>query len=145
QKFDGCLDRTRKAFFAAVSTVPAKDFASLPKLKEGTGDDLSLSERAVGLAMKHPLVYLTGAAYVECANNTRGGGTALTSELANYVRANPGFRGPHTATTSAIMDAGVEFEHRAMRRIDREWFTRGSAHVGSHRAGSGVVGKLATK
>jgi hypothetical protein len=148
-KFTGCEDKTRTAFAAAVSAIPATEFASLPMIgPPGTDVDgkwLSLPAQAMNIVMKRPAAYLAGAAYAICAANTSTE-TAVTAAIGAYVGRVAGFRGPRNAALDALEHAGIELEARGEKlkfpTIARAWLMAGGGRGDAHTAGTGQLSKV---
>ena len=110
--FAGCEDKTWAAWKAAMATVPAKKF-------EGMHDDRengkSFVDTAMGPIISNPSVYLASVA-MHHLHDRRAGARTRTHDilirlLGDAMQRWPGYRGPRTATQTAIMTAG----HHARR------------------------------
>jgi hypothetical protein len=98
---EGCEAKTAAALARAVSTIPAKAFATA----HDTRDDPfhGFGYKAAPVIANSPVTYLAAMAYFVCQPES---GTGVY--LAGALNAVPGTRGPRTSALSALM--GVEFK-----------------------------------
>lgn len=138
----GCEDTTWAAWKTAMATVPAKAF-------EGMHDDLdngkTFKDFAMGPIIGTPSVYLASVALNTCmtiGQDEDAKVDTLVHSLARAMQRWPGFRGPRTATQSAIMKAGIVFDDRDATldypAVHRQ-FAGGSGTGGG---GSGVIASM---
>ena len=141
--FAGCQDRAWAAWTAAIATIPAKAF-------EGMRDDRARGrlflDQAMGPILGHAEAYLASVALVTCAAATRAPAAlpdALIRQLGDAMARWPGFRGPRTATHTAILTAGLSLDDRAATveypPLDRPFGGLGGTTLGG---GAGVIDKL---
>src|SRR5262249_10139424 len=110
--FSGCEERTWSAWKAAVARIPAKKF-------EGMHDDrqhaVSFVDAAMGPIVGEPRAYLASVALSTCMSvgqESNAKRDMLVRLLGDALRRWPGFRGPRTATQTAILGAGIGFDDR---------------------------------
>jgi hypothetical protein len=138
--FSGCDDNTWPAFKAAVSTIPAKQFASI----DTNVETWKMSPRAAALqiVVATPKGYLAGVAHYICHSGDKNK-DPLTRGLGRALMWWPGFRGPRNAAQLAIASAGLQLDDRSAQidypGVHREFF---SEDGDSHGGGSGVIKSL---
>jgi hypothetical protein len=142
--FDGCEDKTWAAWTAAVAELPAKAFEGL---HDNPHSGRSLLDEILSPIITTPNTYLASVARVTCmtagqADDVRP--DLLTRFLGAQLVYWPGFRGPRTATESAILSAGIRLDDRDAKlgypRPKRPFGSGGG--LSSHGSGAGVIGKL---
>jgi len=122
--FEGCDDKTRAAFAAAVSAIPAEKFASLkdePENPVGAG--------AATVIANDPNGYLAAAALHACQSQKLG---PVAAHMADAMERWPGFRGPRNAALSGMRAANVALDDRSahiewpgIRRFPKKGITGG--------------------
>lgn len=131
---EGCAEATWQAWKSVVSTVPAKKFASI---QHEPGN--SFTEQAMAVIVGQPEGYLAGMALYNCARSNKAE-DFLVRALGEVMYRWPGFRGPRTATHTAIVTAGIELDDRDAQieypDVMRSWIARNS---GSSGGGEGAV------
>ncbi len=141
--FAGCEDKTWAAWKAAMATIPAKKF-------EGMHDDrengVSFVDTAMGPIVSNPGVYLASVALTTCMTVGQDRGAKhdiLIRLLGDAMQRWPGFRGPRTATQSAIMATGITLDDRDAKLeypgVSRPFGGGGGSRSGG---GDGVIGEL---
>jgi hypothetical protein len=141
--FAGCEDKTWAAWKGAMATIPAKKF-------EGMHDDrangVSFVDTAMGPIISNPSVYLASAALTTCMTVGQDRGAkhdVLIRLLGDAMERWPGFRGPRTATQSAIMTTGITLDDRDAKleypEVHRAFGGGGGSRSGG---GDGVIGQL---
>lgn len=141
--FADCEDKTWPAWKSAMATVPAKKF-------EGMHDDRengkSFVDTAMGPISSNPSVYLASVAYVTCMTAGQERHTKhdfLVRALGDAMERWPGYRGPRTATQTAILSAGITLDDRDAKleypSVSRSFGGGGGSRSGG---GDGVIGSL---
>lgn len=141
--FTGCEDKTWAAWKTAMATVPAKKF-------EGMRDDRengkSFVDTAMGPIVNNPSVFLASVAMLTCmtvGQERNAHHDILIRLLGDAMQRWPGYRGPRTATQTAIMTAGIELDDRDAKleypNVFRPFDGGGGSRSGG---GSGVIGAL---
>jgi hypothetical protein len=104
--YAGCLDRTWPALTAAIGKLPARTF---DKIRDDADHGKTFLDQAIPQIIADPDAYLAALAFVTCrADDT----DALATMLGPYVTNTPGFRGPRTATITAIANAAITLDDR---------------------------------
>jgi len=121
----GCHDKTWAQLARAISAIPAKRFEAR-RLPGKNMDDIDwVGDQVLSTLLGDPDGYLAASSYALCealepTDDTLGG------ILGNWLGRWPGYRGPRTATQTAIETAGIELAHRddklEMPDIQRFWF-----------------------
>lgn len=140
--FEGCGDQTWAAWTAAVGAVPAK------KLESVAAGDAMFEERAIGILLGDTRVYLAAVAMANCAQGkdraTPNG--HVHAKVARALHNWPGARGPRTATATALLTAGIEFDDRDATlprlAVDRSFDAPGDGPTGA--GGRGLVASIKT-
>ena len=139
--FAGCDDKTWPALKAAISSIPAKQFASIDTNVETWKH--SPRESAAEVIHANAKGYLAAMAHVIChsADEKSEKKDPVVRALGESLIFFPGFRGPRNATQMAIASAGLQLDDRSAKieypSVDRQWFSTGFG--GSSGGGSGVV------
>jgi hypothetical protein len=138
--FAGCDARTWPAFKAAVSTVPAKQFAAIDTNVETWKEQPRIA--AMQLVTATPKGYLAGVAHYICHSGDAKK-DPLIRALGNVLMSWPGFRGPRNAAQIAIASAGLELDDRSAKidfpGVHRQYFSEsGDSHGGT----GGVIKSL---
>jgi hypothetical protein len=141
--FDGCQDKTWAAWKSAMATLPAKSFEGMHDRRE---DGKSFVDEAMGPIINSPSVYLASVALSTCmtvGQERDAKRDILIRLLGDAMQRWPGFRGPRTATHSAILGAGITLDDRDAK-LEYPDVTRPFGAGGGSRSGggSGVVAKL---
>jgi hypothetical protein len=102
---EGCGERTWSAFNEAVSSIPAKQFASIALDRP----ELQPRLAAARLVVATPKGYLASVAEVLCHRGDERK-DAVIRVLGAALSSWPGFRGPRTATHIAIASAGLQLD-----------------------------------
>ena len=136
--YAGCEDRTWQMWKSLLATIPAKAFADHDK-------DETFGHAAMGPILSNPSLYLASVAMLTCmtvGQDHDHHADILIRELGSAMERWPGFRGPRTATQSAILTTGITLDDRDAQiehpHVDRPF----AAGTGSRGGGSGVVGSL---
>jgi hypothetical protein len=135
---EGCLSKTWPAVKAAIGKVEAKRF-------EGFSLDIAESwlAPALGVVSNSPNGWLALAAYHTCARDDKN--DALSQTIGSVIAFLPGYRGPRTASATAIMNAGLQLDDASAKidypRIDYRAKFDGMAARGYF----ATVGKLTPK
>ncbi len=136
----GCHDRTWRAWAALVAAIPAKQFTGFPR---GTG--LWFEDQAMMKITRTPDGYLASLALAACGELTEES-DYLRRSLGSALSALPGFRGPRSATHTAILAANITLDDRSARieapRLDRSWQPGGGGSSGNV-GGTGTILSLA--
>jgi len=131
---EGCEETTWDAWKGVVSKIPAKKFAAI---RGEPGN--SFTEQAMAAVVAQPEGYLAGMSLYICAGANKSNDFLIRS-LGEAMYRWPGFRGPRTATYTAIVTAGIELDDRAAQieqpGVMRSWVSRSS---GSSGGGEGAV------
>ena len=131
---EGCEETTWEAWKSVVSTMPAKKFAAI---RHEPGN--SFTEQAMAVIVGQPAGYLAGMALYNCARSNKAE-DFLIRALGEAMYRWPGFRGPRTATHTAIVTAGIELDDRDAQieypDVMRSWIARNS---GSSGGGEGSI------
>jgi hypothetical protein len=141
--FAGCEDKTWAAWKTAMATVPAKKF-------EGMRDDRengkSFVDTAMGPIVTNPSAYLASVAMLTCmtvGQERNAHHDILIRLLGDATQRWPGFRGPRTATQTAVLTAGIELDDRDAKLEFPEVFRPFDGGGGSRSGGgAGVIGSL---
>jgi hypothetical protein len=132
---EGCGEPTWQAFGDVVGRIPAKQFTGI----EPTITEPFLAQ-AMAKVISTPDGYLASLALLECAVLNRKH-DYLTRVLGSVLASWPGFRGPRTATHTAVLSAGVTLDDRdaklEMPRVDRDWLEAGPLSSGG--GGTGTI------
>ncbi len=110
--FNGCEDKAWPLWKTAMSSVPAKKFFGMHDDREKAH---SFMDDAMGPILSNPEVYLASVALNTCMTEGQPRNAphdVLIRALGDSLSRWPGFRGPRTATETAIMAAGVELDDR---------------------------------
>jgi hypothetical protein len=131
---EGCEETTWQAWKSVVSATPAKKFAAI---RHEPGN--SFTEQAMAVIVAQPEGYLAGMSLYICARSNKSE-DFLIRALGEVMERWPGFRGPRTATHTAIVTAGIELDDRDARieypDVLRSWIARNS---GSSGGGEGSI------
>jgi hypothetical protein len=131
---EGCEEATWLAWKNVLSTVPARKFAAI---RHEPGN--SFTEQAMAAVVAQPEGFLAGMSLYVCARSNKGEDFMIRA-LGEVMERWPGFRGPRTATQTAIVTAGIELDDRDARieqpGVLRSWVARNS---GSSGGGEGAV------
>ena len=131
---EGCEETTWQAWKSVVSAMPAKKFAAI---RHEPGN--SFTEQAMAVIVGQPEGYLAGMSLYNCARSSKSE-DFLIRALGEAMYRWPGFRGPRTATHTAIVTAGIELDDRDAQieypDVMRSWIARSS---GSSGGGEGSV------
>jgi hypothetical protein len=141
--FADCEEKTWTAWKTAMATVPAKKFAGMHNdIQHGK----NFIDTAVGPIIGVPGVYLASVALNTCMTIGQDRGAQrdiLVRALGDAMARWPGFRGPRTATETAIMMAGIVLDDRDAKLdfpgVARKFGGGGGSHGGG---GDGVVATL---
>ena len=132
--FEGCDDKTWAAWKTAIGGIPAKRFAAVHP-DEYRAHFLTDLVAVVGT---DPRGYLAASAMYTC--NAGGKRDPLLRYIGEAFQRWSGYRGPRTATETAIRSAGLELDDRSAQidypAVDREWFER---NWGSSGGGNGPL------
>ena len=136
--FTGCDDKTWPALKAAVSAIPAKQFASVDTNVETWKH--SPRESVAEIIHANAKGYLAAMAHVICHSGDEKKDPVVRA-LGESLIFFPGFRGPRNATQMAIASAGLQLDDRSAKieypGVDRQWFSTGAG--GSSGGGNGIV------
>lgn len=139
--FAGCEEKSWAAWKAAVAEIPAARFEGM---HDAPGE--SFLDKAMGPVISHPTAYLAAIALTTCAVEGRERNAeqdVLIRALGDAMQRWPGFRGPRTATETAIMGAGIELDDRDAKleypSVFRQFASGGGSRWGG---GAGVIAKL---
>jgi hypothetical protein len=131
---EGCEETTWQAWKSVVSAMPAKKFAAI---RHEPGN--SFTEQAMAVIVGQPQGYLAGMSLYNCARSSKSE-DFLIRALGEAMYRWPGFRGPRTATHTAIVTAGIELDDRDAQieypDVMRSWIARSS---GSSGGGEGSI------
>lgn len=137
----GCEDKAWQAWQAAMAEIPAAKFEGM---HDGPGE--SFLDKAMGPVISHPTTYLAAIALTTCSEETRERNApqdVLIRSLSDAMQRWPGFRGPRTATQTAILGAGIELDDRDAKieypSVYRQFASGGGSRFGG---GAGVIAKL---
>ncbi len=141
--FAGCDDTTWAAWKTAMASVPAKKFTGMHSDRE---NGKSILDQIMGPIVASPDLYLASVALNTCRTvgaEKRARADILVRALGDSLTRWPGFRGPRTATETAIMGAGIELDDRDAK-LDFPGVNRSFRGGGGTRSGGGegVVGSL---
>jgi hypothetical protein len=141
--FAGCQEKTWAAWKSAMATIPAKKFEGMHDEREKAK---SFVDEAMGPIINSPSVYLASVALITCmtvGQERDARHDILVRLLGDSMQRWPGFRGPRTATHSAILGAGITLDDRDAKLeypdVGRPFGGGGGSRSGG---GSGVVAKL---
>lgn len=133
----GCGPRAWDGFRAVVAAIPAKQLGDIHGVPGNTFPSQLLAKLA-----NTPNGYLASLVLVECAK-LEGDDDDLLDLIGFSLVKWPGFRGPRTASHTAILTAGIKLDDRDATLdfpdLDREWM-RGTGNTGI--AATGVIQKL---
>lgn len=139
----GCPEKTWAAWKSAMATIPAKKFEGMHDERE---KGKSFVDEAMGPIINSPSVYLASVAFSTCmtvGQDRQAEHDILVRLLGESLQRWPGFRGPRTATHSAILGAGITLDDRDARIEYPDVGRPFSGGSGSRSGGgSGVVAKL---
>ena len=131
---EGCEEATWQAWKSVVSAMPARKFAAI---RHEPGN--SFTEQAMAAVVAQPEGYLAGMSLYNCARSNKAE-DFLIRALGEAMFRWPGFRGPRTATHTAIVTAGIELDDRDAQieypDVMRSWVARNS---GSSGGGEGSI------
>ena len=131
--FTGCDDRAWAAFETALAAIPAKKFANLKNDRE-----TPFLLGAVGVLVNDPGGYLASVALYTCKST--GKRDPLVRFLGGAMQRWPGYRGPRTASHTAMLTNGIKLDDRAAKveypEVRRMWFDGSQSTSGG---GSGAV------
>ncbi len=134
---EGCAERTWSAWKTVVASIPAERFG---KIQGEPGN--SFLEQAAALIVGTPHGYLASLALHLCGSLDEKPDYLIRS-LGGAMSRWPGYRGPRTATHTAILTAGIELDDRDAQLeypdVSRPWI-HGSS--GSSGGGTGVIAGL---
>jgi hypothetical protein len=105
--FEGCDDKTRAAFAAAVGAIPAARFADLKDVPESP-----FGHGAATVIANDPNGYLAATALQFCQSQKLG---PVAAHMADAMERWPGFRGPRNAALTAMVAANVTLDDRSAR------------------------------
>ncbi len=113
--YEGCLEKTRPVFEAAVSKIPGKKFEGFETDFRKSGN-VSWAMNAMAEVTSTPRGYLAGMAYYTCLKKDKEheGIVAALGSVMVYV---PGHRGPRQSAHWAMLNAGLELDD-AKAKID---------------------------
>lgn len=141
--FAGCEEKVWAAWKTAVSALPAKKFEGMHDEREQAKNFI---EPAMGPLINDPGVYLAAVALNTCmtvGQERDAKHDVLTRALGDAMQRWPGFRGPRTATQSAILASGIALDDRDAKleypNVSRDFAGGGGSRSGG---GNGVVAKL---
>ncbi|MSP63886.1 MAG: hypothetical protein EXR72_26785 [Myxococcales bacterium] len=141
--FAGCEENTWAAWKGAMGAIPAKKFEGM---HDNRANGKSFFHAAMGPIISHPGVYLASVALVTCmtvGQERDAKHDLLIRALGDAMERWPGFRGPRTATHSAILTSGIELDDRDAKLeypgVSRSFGGGGGGYSGG---GDGVIGKL---
>ena len=124
---EGCKEKTWPAVKAQISKVPAKRFEGL---STKAGD--SWIGPAIGTVATSPQGWLALAAYRLCIFEDKDEET-LGKTISASLNFMPGYRGPRTATHTAIMNAGLQLDDASATisypNADHRWRFGGDGHA----------------
>ncbi len=134
---EACLAKTWTAWQEAVAAIPAKQWGTV---RGEPGD--SFVQKGAGIIAAEPAGYLATLAMQQChALNKKD--DYLVRVMGGALSRWPGFRGPRTATHTAILQAGIELDDRDARleypAIERPWIEGNGSSGGG---GEGVVASV---
>jgi hypothetical protein len=136
---EGCGERTWDAWKGVVGGIPAKSFGAIHG-EPGNG----FLEQAVALVIGSPNGYLASLSLYLCGK-VSDKQDYLIRILGGTMSRWPGFRGPRTATHTAILTAGISLDDRDARLeypdVSRPWLD-GNASSGG--GGTGAVAQTKT-
>ena len=140
--FAGCEDKTWAAWKTAVATVPAKKYEGM---HEDRANGKAFIDTAIAPITTNPKTYLASIALVTCmtVGQEQAKPDVLIRMLGKELQYWPGFRGPRTATESAILTAGITLDDREAK-IEYPVQSRpfGRHDVDLSGGGEGVIAKL---
>lgn len=127
----GCTEKTWDAWKTILPTVPAKKLAAI---RPEPGKQF-LQQLAV-IMTSEPDTYLVSLAFAHCAHLEAVQDDYMSDAIAYSLLRWPGFRGPRTATQTAILTAGLSLDKRGAEieypELKRSW-------LGSPSGGNGAV------
>ena len=135
-----CQTKTWDAWKTIVATVPAKQLASIrPEPGKQFVQQLAVMMTAT------PDTYLVSLALAHCAHlEGVAADDFLIDSLAYSMLRWPGFRGPRTATQTAILTAGLSLDKRGAEiehpEVKRHWIGNPSASMGG--VATGTIAKI---
>ncbi len=128
----GCVAKSWEAWRSVVAAVPAKRLAAIHP-EPGNQFATQFVAAVVGDANG----YLAALAVNECAQ-LEGKEDYLSRVIGYAIERWPGFRGPRTATQTAILTAGLTLDQRGAAidfpDLDRDWI-RGDGNTGNYGLG----------
>lgn len=132
----GCTEKTWDAWKTIVSAYPAKKLAAI---RPEPGKQF-IQQLAV-LMSADPDSYLVSLAFAHCAHlEGKDQDDFLVDSLAYSILRWPGFRGPRTATQTAILTAGLSLDKRGAEieypEIKRSWLGSPTASMGNMATGT---------
>lgn len=139
--FEGCAAPAWAAWQAGVRGFDRK---KLEDLKPDPKYAMEPYERAAGMLLADTHVYMGALAMVSCHGGVERDQQhdAIIQQLSKALQVWPGARGPRTATQTAIMLAGIEFDRRDLQLrfpgVNRFYGTRDIVDGG----GQGIIAKL---
>lgn len=138
--FDGCEDKVWPAWEAEVSKIPAKRFQGF-----STKIEDSWTEPGMGVVLSTPGGYLASTALFTCS--TKGDKNpsitdAIINTLGEVLGNYPGNRGPRTATSLAIRNAGLQLDDQSESIDYPSADFRGKFHGQSARGSYGTIAKV---
>ena len=104
----GCEDTTAAALAAAVSTIPAKAFATMHDDREDPFK--GFATKAGPLLVNNPIVNLAATAYALCHAKTATG-----RFLSRYLQEVPGMRGPRGAAFAQLLQQKFELDDTQLK------------------------------
>ena len=126
--FEGCDEKTWAAWKAAIGGIPAKRFAAVQPDEYRVHYLTDL----VAVVGTDPKGYLAASAMYTCGAG--GKRDPLLRYIGEAFQRWSGYRGPRTATMTAILGAGLELDDRSAKidypSVDREWFERNGGSSG---------------
>lgn len=126
---EGCEKKTADALVAAVSKIPAKEFAGMHDVRDDPFHGFAL--KAADVLARYPAVTVAGAAYIECQPERQ-----WSKFLTYTLRGLPGSRGPRNAALGAIMTTTFKFDDTAKKELNFPNITGGPYKEGGGETGS---------
>lgn len=132
----GCTEKTWDAWKTIISAYPAKNLAAI---RPEPGKQF-VQQLAV-LMSADPDTYLVSLSYAHCAHlENLDQEDFLVDSLAYSIIRWPGFRGPRTATQTAILTAGLSLDKRGAEieypEVRRHWLGSPTASMGGVATGT---------
>jgi len=129
----GCIERTWDAWKTVVAAIPAKRLAGIHPV---WGNEFA--PQLIALVVSEPNGYLAALALNQCAKLEEKE-DFLGRWIGNALVRWPGFRGPRTATQTAILTAGLKLDDRSASidfpKLARAWIS-GDGNVGAAARGA---------